>query len=67
MSAWKGEPGTRWIEAEVKVPGTPEEVRKAVATGPCISSWFMHVGTNEDESEQRVGGAISPLRWATRP
>jgi uncharacterized protein YndB with AHSA1/START domain len=46
--------GRRWVAAEVEVPGTPEEVWQAIATGPGISSWFVptHV-------EERAGGAVS--------
>ena len=32
--------GRRSIQVEVEVPGTPEEVWQAIATGPGISSWF---------------------------
>lgn len=42
----------RRIELEVTVVGTPEEVWKAIATGPGISSWYVpHV------VEERDGGA----------
>ena len=58
MSVQKDESGKRWVQVEVEVPGTPEEVWKAIATGPGMSCWFMPVGTNEDETERRVGGAI---------
>ncbi|WP_065750998.1 SRPBCC family protein [Bradyrhizobium paxllaeri] len=48
----KKEPsGRRSVEAKVEVPGTPEEVWQAIATGPGISSWF--VPTTLDE---KVGG-----------
>ena len=33
--------GRRSIQVEVEVPGTPEEVWQAIATGPGISSWFV--------------------------
>lgn len=33
--------GRRSVEVEVVVPGTPEEVWQAIATGPGISSWFV--------------------------
>jgi uncharacterized protein YndB with AHSA1/START domain len=32
---------TRSIELEVEVQGTPEEVWRAIATGPGISSWYV--------------------------
>src|SRR5262245_57687700 len=43
--------GQRSVEAEVEVPGTPEEVWAAIATGQGMSSWF--VPSTSDES---VGG-----------
>src|SRR5215471_2300012 len=33
--------GNRSVEAETEVPGTPEEVWAAIATGPGVSSWFV--------------------------
>lgn len=33
--------GRRSVQIEVEVPGTPEEVWQAIATGPGISSWFV--------------------------
>jgi uncharacterized protein YndB with AHSA1/START domain len=44
----------RSIEVEVEVPGTPEEVWEAIATGPGIGAWFMPA-----EVDGRVGGAIA--------
>ena len=44
--------GRRYVQAEVEVPGTPEEVWQAIATGPGISSWFVPT-----EVEEREGGA----------
>jgi uncharacterized protein YndB with AHSA1/START domain len=42
----------RSIELEIEVPGTPEEVWAAIATGPGISSWYVpHV------VEERDGGS----------
>jgi uncharacterized protein YndB with AHSA1/START domain len=44
----------RSIELEVEVPGTPQEVWRAIATGPGISSWYVpHV------VEEREGGAAT--------
>lgn len=43
----------RRIELEVEVPGTPEEVWEAIATGPGITAWFMPA-----DVEPRVGGRI---------
>jgi uncharacterized protein YndB with AHSA1/START domain len=33
--------GRRFTQIEIEVPGTPEEVWQAIATGPGISSWFV--------------------------
>ena len=51
MPVKKDEQGRRYVEAQVEVPGSPEEVWRAIATGRGISSWF--VPTTSDE---RVGG-----------
>ena len=44
----------RSIELEVEVPGTPEEVWRAIATGPGISSWYV-----PHEVEEMAGGAAT--------
>ena len=41
MPVKKDESGRRSVQAEVEVPGTPEEVWEAIATGPGITSWFV--------------------------
>jgi uncharacterized protein YndB with AHSA1/START domain len=41
MPVKKDASGRRYVQAEVEVPGTPEEVWQAIATGPGISSWFV--------------------------
>src|SRR5262245_22321095 len=33
--------GRRSIQVEVEVPGTPEDVWAAIATGPGITAWFV--------------------------
>jgi uncharacterized protein YndB with AHSA1/START domain len=48
---------SRSIELEITVPGTPEEVWEAVATGPGISSWFIPM-----EVEERTGGTVT-MHW----
>lgn len=48
------EDGRRSVEAEVEVPGTPDEVWQAIATGPGITSWFVPSAV-----EERVGGATT--------
>jgi len=47
-------PATRSIQLEVEVPGTPEQVWQAIATGPGITAWFTPT-----EVTERKGGAIS--------
>jgi uncharacterized protein YndB with AHSA1/START domain len=46
--------GRRSVQVEVEVPGTPEEVWQAIATGPGISSWFMPA-----ELEERDGKPVA--------
>jgi uncharacterized protein YndB with AHSA1/START domain len=41
MSVKKDPSGRRSVQVEIEVPGTPEEVWQAIATGPGISSWFV--------------------------
>lgn len=54
MSVNVGENGRRSVQVEIEVPGTPEEVWRAIATGPGISSWFVPA-----RIEERVGGEVS--------
>ena len=54
MPVKKDPSGRRSIEAQIEVPGTPEEVWKAIATGPGISSWFV-----PSTVEERVGGTAT--------
>jgi len=51
MSVKKDPSGRRSIQVEIEVPGTPEEVWRAIATGPGISAWFVPT-----RSEERAGG-----------
>ena len=53
MSVLK-EPGKRSIQLEVEVPGTPEEVWKAIATGNGQTAWFT-----KTEIEEREGGTMA--------
>jgi uncharacterized protein YndB with AHSA1/START domain len=46
--------GRRSIQVEVEVPGTPEQVWQAIATGPGISSWFAPT-----EVEERDGKPVA--------
>jgi uncharacterized protein YndB with AHSA1/START domain len=41
MPIQKDPSGRRSIAVETEVPGTPEEVWKAIATGPGITAWFV--------------------------
>ena len=57
MSVKKDADGRRSVQAEVEVPGTPEEVWQAIATGSGISSWFV-----PSEVEGRVTGSLIYIR-----
>jgi uncharacterized protein YndB with AHSA1/START domain len=54
MSVKKDTTGRRSVQVEVEVPGTPEEVWQAIATGPGVSSWFVPT-----EVQEREGGAVT--------
>lgn len=45
--------GRRAVQLEVEVPGTPEQVWHAIATGPGITAWFTRT-----EVDEREGGAV---------
>ncbi|MFN8193041.1 MAG: SRPBCC domain-containing protein [Nocardioidaceae bacterium] len=45
---------TRSIDLSIEVPGTPEEVWQAIASGPGIGSWFVPT-----EIDEREGGRIA--------
>lgn len=51
MPVRKDATGRRSVQVEVEVPGTPEQVWQAIATGPGITSWFV-----PSEVEEQVGG-----------
>ncbi len=48
MSVKKEASGRRSIQVEIEVPGTPEEVWQAIATGPGISAWFVPARFEEE-------------------
>jgi uncharacterized protein YndB with AHSA1/START domain len=48
MSVTQEASGRRSVEIEVEVPGTPEEVWQAIATGPGVSSWFVPARFEEE-------------------
>src|SRR5215467_4015956 len=54
MSVKKEASGRRSVQVEVELPGTPEEVWRAIATGPGISSWFVPT-----EFEERDGKPVA--------
>jgi uncharacterized protein YndB with AHSA1/START domain len=45
--------GRRWVEMELVTPGTPEQVWRALATGPGNSAWFTKTTVDE-----HVGGQV---------
>jgi hypothetical protein len=53
MPIRKDESGKRWVEMELIVPGTPDEVWHATATGPGNTSWFTPT-----QIDEHVGGAL---------
>jgi uncharacterized protein YndB with AHSA1/START domain len=54
MSVKKEANGRRSVQVEVEVPGTPEQVWQAIATGPGVGAWFVPT-----EVDGRVGGAVT--------
>src|SRR5579872_1060735 len=54
MSVKKDASGRRYVQVEFEVPGTPEEVWQAIATGPGVSSWFVPT-----EFEERDGKPVA--------
>lgn len=53
MPIKKDEDGNRWVEMNLIVDGTPEEVWQAMATGPGNTAWFT-----KTEIEEHVGGKV---------
>jgi uncharacterized protein YndB with AHSA1/START domain len=81
MSVKKEPSGRRSVQVEVEVPGTPEEVWQAIATGPGISSWFVPAKFEERdgkpaalqlnfgpgmESRSEVTAWDPPKKWAAQ-
>jgi uncharacterized protein YndB with AHSA1/START domain len=54
MSVKKDPSGKRSVQVEVEVPGTPEQVWEAIATGPGVSAWFTPTKT-----DGRAGGTVT--------
>src|SRR5215470_3068092 len=59
MPVKKDPSGQRSVEAEVEVPGTPEEVWAAIATGQGISSWFVP-STSDEKVEGKITSDFGP-------
>ncbi len=53
MAVKKEANGRRWVQSEVELPGTPEQVWQAIATGAGISAWF-----SPTKVEERKGGKM---------
>jgi uncharacterized protein YndB with AHSA1/START domain len=53
MPIRKDETGKRWVEMQFTVPGTPEQVWQAMATGEGNAAWFTKATIDE-----RVGGVL---------
>jgi uncharacterized protein YndB with AHSA1/START domain len=53
MPVKKDASGKRWVEMQLLVPGTPEQVWQAMATGPGNTAWFTRT-----RIEERVGGSV---------
>jgi hypothetical protein len=51
MSVKQEANGRRSLELQLEVPGTPEEVWQAIATGPGISSWFVPAAIEERDGK----------------
>jgi uncharacterized protein YndB with AHSA1/START domain len=49
----------RRLELEVEVPGTPEQVWEAIATGPGITAWFADTRIDGDEIAFDMGSGIA--------
>lgn len=54
MPTQKDANGRRFIAVETEVPGTPEEVWKAIATGPGLTAWFVPT-----RLEERAKGSMT--------
>lgn len=68
MSVKKEPSGRRSVQVEFEVPGTPEEVWQAIATGPGISSWFVPTVFEErDGKPVAVKVNMAPGMEATSP
>lgn len=53
MAIKKDGTGKRWVEMELVLSGTPEQIWQAMATGPGYAAWFT-----EATIEERAGGSL---------
>jgi uncharacterized protein YndB with AHSA1/START domain len=60
MSVKKEANGRRSVQIEIEVPGTPEEVWQAIATGPGISSWLLPAEFEERATLRGDGLGAAP-------
>lgn len=54
MSIQRHPDGRRSVRVEVEVPGTPEQVWQAIASGPGVSAWFV-----PSQTDGRKGGTFT--------
>lgn len=54
MSIKKFPDGRREVQIEVEIPGTPEQVWQAIATGDGVSSWFVPTEIDPKDSSKVV-------------
>ena len=57
MTKEKQDAPARSVQLEMEVPGTPEQVWQAIASGPGITAWFTPA-----DVEPRLGGAVT-FHW----
>jgi uncharacterized protein YndB with AHSA1/START domain len=57
--------GKRWVEVETEVPGTPDEVWAAIATGEGISSWFVPTKIEGDQITSTFGPGMDSVATVT--
>jgi uncharacterized protein YndB with AHSA1/START domain len=62
MSVKKDPSGRRSVQAEIEVPGTPEQVWQAIASGPGVSAWFVQTEfvESQDGTPTRVVSHFGP-------
>ena len=66
MPVKKEASGRRWIAVEAEVPGTPEQVWRAIASGAGISAWFVPSTVEEREGGQATasfGPGMEARMW----